>query len=110
MLTIENSRSGDEMVRALVAANYGKDVGPGVYDVHSPVVPTVDFMAEKVKTFIAAGLLKVRVQELGGGVMRCCMALWAEKGMFCATGIVAASCCRAVWTTTPAVPAELHTK
>jgi 5-methyltetrahydropteroyltriglutamate--homocysteine methyltransferase len=66
VLTIENSRSGDEMVRALVGANYGKDVGPGVYDVHSPVVPTVEFMTEKVKTFIAAGLLKVRAESGGG--------------------------------------------
>jgi hypothetical protein len=110
VLTIENSRSGDEMVRALVAANYGKDVGPGVYDVHSPVVPTVDFMAEKVKTFIAAGLLKVRVQELEGEECRVAWHCGVAKGIICATGIAAASCCRAVWTTTPGVPAVLHTR
>lgn len=38
MLTIENSRSSDAMVSALAAANYGRDLGPGVYDVHSPQV------------------------------------------------------------------------
>jgi len=38
VLTIENSRSGDAMVSALAAAGYSKDLGPGVYDVHSPQV------------------------------------------------------------------------
>ena len=40
MLTIENSRSGDEMLRALAKYGYARDIGAGVYDVHSPVVPT----------------------------------------------------------------------
>lgn len=39
VLTIENSRSGNEMIVALAQYGYKKDVGPGVYDVHSPVVP-----------------------------------------------------------------------
>jgi 5-methyltetrahydropteroyltriglutamate--homocysteine methyltransferase len=30
VLTIENSRSDDEMVRALAGAKYSRDVGPGV--------------------------------------------------------------------------------
>lgn len=38
VLTIENSRSGDAMVVALAGAGYSKDLGPGVYDVHSPQV------------------------------------------------------------------------
>lgn len=33
VLTIENSRSDDEMVRALATYGYSRDVGPGVYDV-----------------------------------------------------------------------------
>ena len=49
MLTIENSRSGDEMVRALATAKYNRDLGPGVYDVHSPVVPSVTFMKDKLR-------------------------------------------------------------
>ena len=40
MLTIENARSGDAMLRALADAGYRRDVGAGVYDVHSPVVPS----------------------------------------------------------------------
>lgn len=34
VLTIENSRSGDEMIRALANFGYSRDLGPGVYDVH----------------------------------------------------------------------------
>ena len=40
VLTIENSRSGNEMITALAQYNYSRDIGPGVYDVHSPIVPT----------------------------------------------------------------------
>jgi hypothetical protein len=39
VLTIENSRSGNEMINALAKFGYSRDIGPGVYDVHSPVVP-----------------------------------------------------------------------
>lgn len=48
------------MVKALANAKYSKDLGPGVYDVHSPVVPTVEFMADKIESFINTGVLKVR--------------------------------------------------
>lgn len=33
VLTIENSRSGDEMIRAMASYGYARDMGPGVYDV-----------------------------------------------------------------------------
>lgn len=58
MLTIENSRSGDAMIRALNDAGYSRDLGAGVYDVHSPVVPTVDFVKTKVESFVATGILE----------------------------------------------------
>jgi len=56
VLTIENSRSGDEMVKALAAYGYSRDLGPGVYDVHSPVVPSVESMAAKARAYVAAGI------------------------------------------------------
>lgn len=58
VLTIENSRSDDAMLRRLAEFGYSRDVGPGVYDVHSPVVPTVSFMADKLTAFLKSGLLK----------------------------------------------------
>ena len=57
VLTIENSRSSNEMVIALAEYGYSRDLGPGVYDVHSPVVPTVEFMAEKLRSFLKTGVL-----------------------------------------------------
>ncbi|KAL4539572.1 hypothetical protein Ndes2437B_g02062 [Nannochloris sp. 'desiccata'] len=57
VLTIENSRSSNEMVIALAKYGYSRDLGPGVYDVHSPVVPTVEFMAEKLRSFLNTGIL-----------------------------------------------------
>ena len=52
MLTIENSRSGNEMIAALAASGYSRDVGPGVFDVHTPVVPTVAFMLGKLRSYM----------------------------------------------------------
>ncbi|CAL8468951.1 g8492 [Coccomyxa elongata] len=57
VLTIENSRSGDEMLRCLAKYGYSRDIGAGVYDVHSPVVPPVDFIEGKIKTFLDVNLL-----------------------------------------------------
>ncbi len=52
VISIENARSGDEMLRALAEYGYPREVGPGVYDIHSPVVPTVAFIAGKLESFI----------------------------------------------------------
>lgn len=67
VLTIENSRSGDAMVAALASAGgtgYGRDLGPGVYDVHSPVVPSVDWLVEKIQGFVDTGILAGRWEHL----------------------------------------------
>jgi 5-methyltetrahydropteroyltriglutamate--homocysteine methyltransferase len=48
VLSIENARSGDHLLRALQRAGYPRDVGPGVYDIHSPRVPGEDEMLELV--------------------------------------------------------------
>ncbi len=51
VISIENARSGDEMLRALAAYGYSREVGPGVYDIHSPVVPTRAFIRRKLEAF-----------------------------------------------------------
>lgn len=61
VLTIENSRSGDEMLRVLAEFGYARDIGPGVYDIHSPVVPDVAGVEERVGLFCKVGLVKERV-------------------------------------------------
>jgi 5-methyltetrahydropteroyltriglutamate--homocysteine methyltransferase len=42
VLSIEASRSGMEVLDAFAEVDYPGDVGPGVYDIHSPRVPTAD--------------------------------------------------------------------
>jgi 5-methyltetrahydropteroyltriglutamate--homocysteine methyltransferase len=52
VISIENARSDDATLRELGAYGYPREVGPGVYDIHSPVVPTVDFIEEKLRSFV----------------------------------------------------------
>lgn len=40
VITIETSRSDMELLDAFGAFNYPNDIGPGVYDIHSPRVPS----------------------------------------------------------------------
>jgi 5-methyltetrahydropteroyltriglutamate--homocysteine methyltransferase len=41
VITIETSRSQMELLDAFINFNYPNDIGPGVYDIHSPRVPSV---------------------------------------------------------------------
>ncbi|MFS8905361.1 5-methyltetrahydropteroyltriglutamate--homocysteine S-methyltransferase [Synechococcus sp. O70.2] len=50
VLSIENSRSNNETLRQIAEAGYQHQVGNGVYDVHSPVVPTVEQIVQQLKT------------------------------------------------------------
>src|SRR4029078_7295100 len=42
VISLENSRSNDELLRAFTNNKYERMIGPGVYDVHSPAVPATD--------------------------------------------------------------------
>ncbi|WP_448380757.1 5-methyltetrahydropteroyltriglutamate--homocysteine S-methyltransferase [Gloeomargarita sp.] len=53
VLSIENSRSNNATLRQISEAGYTRQVGNGVYDVHSPVVPTVAQILQQLKTGIA---------------------------------------------------------
>ena len=46
VISIETSRSKMELLDAFGAYRYPNEIGPGVYDVHSPRVPTVNEMTE----------------------------------------------------------------
>jgi 5-methyltetrahydropteroyltriglutamate--homocysteine methyltransferase len=41
VITIETSRSQMELLDAFINFKYPNDIGPGVYDIHSPRVPSV---------------------------------------------------------------------
>lgn len=41
VITLESSRSGMELLKAFERFSYPNDIGPGVYDIHSPRIPDV---------------------------------------------------------------------
>jgi 5-methyltetrahydropteroyltriglutamate--homocysteine methyltransferase len=49
VITIETSRSNMELLDAFEDFRYPNDIGPGVYDIHSPNVPDVDWMVDLMK-------------------------------------------------------------
>jgi 5-methyltetrahydropteroyltriglutamate--homocysteine methyltransferase len=50
VISIECSRSKMELLAAFADFHYPNDIGPGVYDIHSPRVPAVDEMARLIRT------------------------------------------------------------
>ncbi len=49
VISIETSRSRMELLTAFEKFKYPNEIGPGVYDIHSPRVPTKDEMKELIK-------------------------------------------------------------
>jgi len=52
VLTIENSKSDLKLLRAFEKFGYSNGIGPGLYDIHSPRIPTVKEMFERVKQML----------------------------------------------------------
>jgi 5-methyltetrahydropteroyltriglutamate--homocysteine methyltransferase len=52
--SIEASRSRMEVLADLAEAGYARGVGPGVYDIHSPRIPSVDEIADALRRATAA--------------------------------------------------------
>ncbi len=44
VISIETSRSQMELLEAFVTYKYPNEIGPGVYDIHSPRIPTIEEM------------------------------------------------------------------
>jgi len=57
VITIETSRSQMELLEAFSDFKYPAEIGPGVYDIHSPRVPTVEEMVSLLEK--AAAILPV---------------------------------------------------
>ena len=58
VITIETSRSQMELLEVFADFKYPAEIGPGVYDIHSPRVPSVDEMVsllEKAAALLPAG-------------------------------------------------------
>jgi|Transcript_21611 5-methyltetrahydropteroyltriglutamate--homocysteine methyltransferase len=50
--SIENARSDNATLVAFRDIGYDKGLGPGTYDIHSPVVPPVSFIEDKLRSFL----------------------------------------------------------
>ena len=48
-ISIETSRSQMELLDAFVTFKYPNEIGPGVYDIHSPIVPTQEQMEKLLR-------------------------------------------------------------
>jgi 5-methyltetrahydropteroyltriglutamate--homocysteine methyltransferase len=53
VLSIENSRSGGELLQVFRHTGYDKAIGPGVYDIHSPRVPSEHEIVEALEATVA---------------------------------------------------------
>jgi len=60
VISIEAARSGMELLRAFQDFHYPNEIGPGVYDIHSPRVPGVDEIASQ----LAAALDCIPLEQL----------------------------------------------
>ncbi|MBG0755126.1 5-methyltetrahydropteroyltriglutamate--homocysteine S-methyltransferase [Vibrio cidicii] len=49
VITIETSRSNMELLKAFEEFNYPNEIGPGVYDIHSPNIPTEEWIVDLIQ-------------------------------------------------------------
>ena len=49
VITIETSRSDMKLLDVFESFSYPNEIGPGVYDIHSPNVPSVEQMTALIK-------------------------------------------------------------
>lgn len=52
VISIETSRSGNRLLRIFAEVGYAQEVGPGVYDIHSPRVPSIEEMEEQIHALL----------------------------------------------------------
>ncbi|MDA3055135.1 MULTISPECIES: 5-methyltetrahydropteroyltriglutamate--homocysteine S-methyltransferase [unclassified Campylobacter] len=52
VISIETARSGNELLKIFKSVGYKQEVGPGVYDIHSPRVPSVDEMVAQINALL----------------------------------------------------------
>jgi len=52
VISIETARSGNELLKIFKAVGYKQEVGPGVYDIHSPRVPSIEEIVAQIKALL----------------------------------------------------------
>jgi len=52
VITIETTRSGNELLKIFKEIGYKNEVGPGCYDIHSPRVPSIEELTKQISSLI----------------------------------------------------------
>ncbi len=52
VITIETARSGNELLKIFKEIGYKNEIGPGIYDIHSPRVPSVEELTDQISCLI----------------------------------------------------------
>jgi len=52
VISIETARSGNVLLKIFKEVGYKQEVGPGVYDIHSPRIPSVEEMVRQIKQLL----------------------------------------------------------
>jgi 5-methyltetrahydropteroyltriglutamate--homocysteine methyltransferase len=60
VLNFEDSRSGSELLSAFMDGGFRAALGPGVYDTHSPRIPSVS----EIKQRVSSSLEKIPLEKL----------------------------------------------
>ncbi len=52
VISIETARSGNELLKIFAKVGYKQEVGPGVYDIHSPRIPSVKEIVDQIDSLL----------------------------------------------------------
>ncbi|QKF68202.1 cobalamin-independent homocysteine transmethylase [Arcobacter venerupis] len=52
VISIETARSGNRLLRIFKEVAYKQEIGPGIYDIHSPRVPSIEEMVNQIKALL----------------------------------------------------------
>jgi 5-methyltetrahydropteroyltriglutamate--homocysteine methyltransferase len=52
VISIETARSGNTLLKIFAKTGYKQEVGPGVYDIHSPRIPTVEEIVAQIHALL----------------------------------------------------------
>ena len=53
VITIETTRSNMQLLSAFADFDYPNEIGPGVWDIHSPLIPTTDAIVDRLRLALA---------------------------------------------------------
>lgn len=52
VISIETSRSGNRLLKIFAEVGYAQEVGPGIYDIHSPRIPSTEEMERQIDALL----------------------------------------------------------